>query len=134
MKMKKTLKDLYNWDYIENPETSLLKHVNKVLSKTSDELSIDDICMLIRQEFFLDLAVPKAIELIKKDHSVGDYYDYCLLCNLSKMESSLTEFRDEIKDLIDILEKDFSSIDFELDDDKDDYLSSIERLKNKISY
>lgn len=106
--MKKILKDLYNLNNIDNPETSLLKHINRVLSKAPDELSVDDICMLVRQELFLDFVVPKAIKLIKKDHSVGDYYDYCLLCNLSKMESSLVEFKDQIKNLIDILEKDFS--------------------------
>jgi len=130
--MKRTLKDIYNWDYIENPETSLLKHINKVLSKTPDELSSDDICMLVRQECFLDLVIPKAIELITKDHSVGDYYDYCLLCSLSKMESSLVDYKELIIGLINVLEKDFASINFELDDDKNDYLSSIERLKNKI--
>lgn len=132
--MKKTLKELNNLNYIENPDTSLLKHVNKVLSKTPEELSVEDICMLIRQEFFLDLAIPKAIELIKDNHSTGDYYDYCLLHSLSKMESPLTDFKEAITNLIDVLEKDFPSINFELEDDKDDYLSSIERLKNKISY
>ena len=130
--MSKTIKEIYNEEFISNPETSLLKHYNSVLNKTPDELNVADICMLIRQEFFLDIAVPKAIELIKDNHAVGDYYDYCLLVNLSKMDNPLTEYKTELSSLVTMLENDFSKIEFELDGDKDDYCESIQRIKAKI--
>lgn len=130
--MPKTIKEIYNEAFIEKPETSLLKHYNSVLNKTPDELNVDDICMLIRQEFFLEISVPKAIELLKQNHSAGDNYDYSLLVNLSNVESSLIEYKEKISDLINILENDYKSISFELESDEQDYLESIERLKEKI--
>lgn len=130
--MSKTIKEIYNEEFVNNPETSLLKHYNSVLNKTPDELDVTDICMLIRQEFFLDIAVPKAIELVKENHAVGDNYDYCLLVNLSKMDNPLSEYKIELSSLVEVLENDFLKIDFELDSDKDDYCESIQRLKVKI--
>lgn len=130
--MSKTIKEIYNEEFVNNPETSLLKHYNSVLNKTPDELDVADICMLIRQEFFLDIAVPKAIELVKGNHAVGDNYDYCLLVNLSKMDNPLSEYKIELSSLVAVLENDFLKIDFELDSDKDDYCESIQRLKVKI--
>ena len=131
--MKKTLKEIYGWDYIDKPDTSLLKHVNAVLSKTPDELNVDDVCMLIRQEMFLDISIPLAIKMIEENHSAGDYYDYCLLVNLSKMDSPLIQYGDSILKLVTVLENDFKGIEFELESDKDDYLESIERLKEKVN-
>ena len=127
--MSKTIKEIYNEEYIENPETSLLKQYNSILNKTPDELNVDDICILIRQEFFLEIAVPKAIEILKKDPSAGDNYDYCLLINLSKVESSLNEYKDLVSSLIETLEKRFDKIEFDLDSDKEDYLEAIKLLK-----
>jgi hypothetical protein len=91
--MSKTTKEIYNKEFIDNPGASLLKHYNSVLNKTPDELSVDDICMLVRQEFFLEIFVSKAIEILKHDHSAGDNYDYSLLVNLSNVESSLSKYR-----------------------------------------
>ena len=127
--MKKTIKEIYNYDFIKNPDTSLLKDINNILGKTVDELGTHDICVLIRQEMFLDTAIPKAIEIIKNNHSAGDYYDYCLLVNLSKINASLSNYKDSLLSLITVLEKDFSNIKFEFESEKEDYLDSIKRLK-----
>ena len=101
--MSKTIKEIYNEEFIDKPDTSLLKHYNSVLNKTPDELNVDDICMLVRQEFFLEISVPKAIEILKRDHSAGDNYDYSLLVNLSNVESSLSKYKGIICDLINVL-------------------------------
>jgi len=130
--MGKTLKEIYNYEYINNPDTNLLKDINKLLNKTVNELDVHDVCVLIRQEMFLDTSVPKAIELIKANHAAGDYYDYCLLVNLSKMESSLIKYKKELYELITILESDYDKISFDLDSDKEDYLLAIKYIKNKI--
>lgn len=130
--MSKTLKEIYNEEFINNPETSLTKHYNSLLNKTPEELDLGDICVLIRQEFFLDIAVPKAIEILKDNHAAGDNYDYSLLVNLSNVESSLSNYKGIISDLINVLENDYKNIDFDIESDKQDYLESIERLKQKI--
>lgn len=129
--MSKTLKEIYNYDFIENAETSLLKDINSLLNKTIDELDVHDVCVLIRQEMFLDIAIPKAINIVKDNHAAGDYYDYCLLVNLANLESPLSNYKEQFESLIQILEKDFNSINFELDSDKEDYLESIKRIKEK---
>ena len=131
--MSKTIKEIYNEQFINNPETSLEKRYNSILNKTPDELDVADICTLIRQEFFLEISVPKAIEFITKDHSAGDNYNYCLLVNLSKMENPLTDYKKELLSLVETLEKDLNSIKFDLDSDKDDYCESIKRLNEKIN-
>ena len=131
--MNKTFKELYDWDYIQNPETSLLKHVNKILAKTPNELNVDDICLLIRQEMFLDIAVPKAIDLIKKNPSIGDNYHFSLLKNLSCMDSSLLPFKAKLLDLIIFLEHNPRAIIFEEDYEKERFLESLKRLKAKVN-
>lgn len=130
--MPKTIKEMYNEEFVDNPETSLVKHYNSVLNKTPDELNLEDICMLVRQEFFLEIAVPKAVKILESNHSAGDNYDYSLLVNLSNVESSLSGYKDIISNLINALEKDYKKIKFELEGDEQDYLSSIEKLKEKI--
>ena len=130
--MNKTLKEIYGYDFIENPETSLLKDVNRILNKTPDELDVHDVCVLIRQEMFLDTSIPKAVEMINNDPSVGDNYDYCLLYNLAHMESSMTEFKKLLSSLVENLESKFETVEFELDSDKEDCCESINLLKGKI--
>lgn len=130
--MNKTLKEIYNWDYVENPSTSLLKRVNAILGKTPDELTGDDVCVLIRQEMFLDIAIPKAIEMIKEDHSVGDNYDYCMLINLSKIEASLSDYKEQLSELIGILRADLNKTEFEFEEDKNECFEAISRLEAKL--
>ena len=130
--MNKTLKEIYGWELDKNPQTSLIKDVNEVLGKTPEELDTHDINMLIRQGFFLDLAIPKAIEMIEKNHAVGDYYEYCMLVNLSKIEAPLSKYKEKITNLIALLKKDHDHIDFESKRIEERYLDSIERLKKKI--
>lgn len=130
--MVKTLKEIYGYGFIEKPETSLLKDINHILNKMPDELDVHDVCVLIRQEMFLDTSLPKAIEMVSKDPSVGDNYDYCLLYNLAHMECPMTEFKQLVSSLIDNLEAKSKNMEFELDSDREDYLESIKLLKDKI--
>lgn len=81
----------------------------------------------------MDVALPKAIELIKADHAVGDNYDYYLLVNLAEIENPLSEFKIELLSLVVTLKNNLPKIDFELDSDKDDYCESIVRLKDKMN-
>ena len=81
----------------------------------------------------MDVALLKAIELIKVDHAVGDNYDYYLLVILIEMENPLSEFKIELLSLVATLKNNLPKIDFKLDSDKDDYCESIERLKDKTN-
>ena len=129
--MNKTLKDLFDYDFIEKPKTSLTKSFNNILNKEPDELSLEDICILIRQEMFLDISIPKAIEMIKRDPSSGDNYEYCLLYNLAHMKSPLEKYKVQLKELIKVLEKYLANAKFELESDKKDFIDSLNLLKEK---
>ena len=130
--MKKTLATIYNWNKIENPETSLLKSINTILDKTPEELNSNDICLLLRQEMFLDLVIPLAINEIHKNPKVGDFYEYQMLVNLSNISPSLTEYKEQIIDLINMLYSYSKNAIFELKSDEEDFNKSIKRLEKKI--
>ena len=130
--MNKTLKEIYNWDYVEKPDTSLLKRVNAILGKTPDELTSDDICVLIRQEMFLDIVIPKAIQMIEENHAVGDNYDYCMLINLSKIEAPIRDYKAQLSGLIGILRNDLGKTEFEFEEDKNECFEAISRLEAKL--
>ncbi len=127
--MKKTIKEIYKWNEIKDPETNLLKQINEILGKEPDSLNESDICILLRQEMFLDLVIPMAIKEIKNNPKIGDYYDFQMLVNLSDLSSKLIPFKNEIQSLADYLESISSQIEFELDSDKDDFKASISKLK-----
>lgn len=127
--MKKTIKEIYKWNEIKDPETNLLKQINEILEKEPDSLNESDICLLLRQEMFLDLVIPMAIKEIKNNPKIGDYYDFQMLVNLSDLSSKLIPFKNEIQSLADYLESISSQIEFELDSDKDDFKTSISKLK-----
>ena len=130
----KTIKDIYNWKLIDNPETTLLKHVNRVLMKTPNELDVSDVCMLLRQEMFLDIVIPKALKLIETESSIGDYYDYQMLVNLADVSrKNLLQYRKELKKLVEFLSKEFPNTIFEIESDKTDYQASMTKIVEKIS-
>lgn len=126
--MEKLIKEIYGWDLIEKPETNLLKHINRILNKKVSELDSSDVGLMLRQEVFLDIAIPKAIEFIKENPSVGEY-DFQLLKNLSEL-SNLDNYKIIIDDLILKLENKKNNIIFELEDDKVDFENSLKILKN----
>ena len=130
--MKKKIKDIYNWDKIDNPETNLLKQINSIIDKTPDDLTCSDICLLLRQEMFLDIVIPKAIIEIENNPKVGDFYDFQMLVNLSSISEQLIPYKEKVRELITVLEEKAKKIVFELDSDKDDFNSSIKTLKQII--
>lgn len=127
------IKDIYNKQLDTKNDSSLVKHYNKILLKTFEELDTSDICFLLRQNEFLDRVVSIAIELIKSNHNIGDLYDYEMLVNLSDVKHLDSILKTDISNLINLLEKDYSGINFELDSDREDYLEAIKKLKN-INY
>lgn len=129
---KNTIGEIYHLTAQVPAETSLIKHYNSILLKTPESLNISDIAMLIRQGLFPEIAIPKAILMIKSNHSIGDLYDYELLINLAESNVDLSTYKKSIKELINILTSDFTSISFELDSDKKDYLHSLDLLKSRI--
>lgn len=130
---KQNIKEIYNYHKQEPDGTNLIKQYNEILDKTPEDLTISDLGMMLRQGLFPDISVPKAIDLIMKDPSIGDQYDYELLINLGESNINMKSFKQKLLSLIDFLANKYSTIDFEIDSDRRDYLQAIENIKNKIA-
>ena len=131
----KTLKELYNLEYDKKPGNelySLPQWFNKVIDKTPEELSVDDIGIMIRQDVVFDLALDKAIELLADDPLSGYQYEGEILASLSRHESYTEAQKKKITTLISKLETFADNHEFEVDEFKDDYLNDLNNLKLKL--
>ena len=59
--------------------SSLTEWYNQLINKTIDELEVEDVCKMIRQNIIIELATQKAIELFFDDPYDGFIYDGELL-------------------------------------------------------
>lgn len=130
--MEKTLKDIYEYEFIENPETSLLKRINSILAKTPSQLNLEDVCTLIRQECFLEIAIPKAIKFVLSSPSAGDNYPFSLLKNLSEVRSYSEAMKPILEDMVSFLMGKMGEIDFEDEDEKELFLASTNFIREKL--
>lgn len=91
-----TLAAIYNVSPEKDARTGLVKMYNRTIKKRPSELSIDDIAFLIRQERFLDLVLPMAVEELKKNPWAGEYWDGELLWSIAHLPAIPEQFRPEI--------------------------------------
>lgn len=61
----------YNCNKLSDTKYSLQKWYNDLLEKDEDELSVNDICIMLRQSIFVDLASKKGIALLINNPFVG---------------------------------------------------------------
>lgn len=132
--MEKTISELYSWPKVENAwGTSTIDHFNLILDKAPDELDVDDVAFLLRQKMLVDLAIPKAIEELKKDPYCGTMFGGQMLKNLSEYGKIPDEYRESAKSILPILEEYAASHDFEFDEDRAEYRGWLDCLKNNLS-
>ncbi len=100
MKDKRKIKELYDCKYIISDEElyPIQKWYNRIIDKTTDEITIADILRMIRQKEFCDLAVEKAVEFLRDNVFAGETYDGELLEKISEMSAPfLTKYANELK-------------------------------------
>ncbi|MBS1525696.1 MAG: hypothetical protein JST19_08610 [Bacteroidetes bacterium] len=72
----------------ENPPTRLVKRCEELLSIPLNEYSVEDLRLMIGQEFCLEYLIPLAIEKLKIDlFAEGDFYPGDLLKNVLNTRS-----------------------------------------------
>lgn len=101
--MQKTISELYNVKEIKlnKNSTSLEIWFNSVIYKNIKQITLSDILRMIRQQLFLEIALEKAIELLKDNPFVGEYYSGELFEHLLKINPRLLKkFDREIKKII----------------------------------
>lgn len=103
MEDKRKIKELYNCEYIVSDEElyPLQKWYNKLIDKTINEITIEDVLRMIRQKEFFNLAMVKAEEFLQENVFAGEGYDGELLEKISEMDTSfLTSHSDKLKSIL----------------------------------
>ena len=131
----KTIKELFGLEYDTNPENnnySLPTWFNKMIDKTPEELSEDDIGIMLRQDICFDLAFEKAIELLENNPLAGYQYEGEILSSLANHNDFSKKQKALLKEIVSDLIL-FSELhEFEVKEFKDDYLKDLELLLQKI--
>ncbi|KAF5063135.1 CDI immunity protein [anaerobic digester metagenome] len=77
MEDEKKIKDIWKCGYIES-ETEvypLQKWFNQLIDKQVSEIEVPDVLRMIRQNEFMDIAIPKAVEFLKTNPFAGEMYE-----------------------------------------------------------
>ena len=94
--MGNKIRDMYNItfsvaDVPSADRSTLHEWYNSVIEKTYDQLNVADVTRMLIQKMFLELAVPKAIELMEENPFCGQRYDGELLELLSNLDANELE-------------------------------------------
>ena len=82
-----SLKEKYNLSYDSSGFNSgLIDWYNKLIDKSYEAISIEDIAKMIRQDILKDIAIVKAVDLFFEDPFDGEYDDGDLLNSLASLE------------------------------------------------
>jgi len=131
----KALKEIYGWSYDTSGFGSgLITWYNRLLDKTYDDLTIEDVCRMIRQDMAKDIAVQKAIEFFVKAPYGGEYYDGELLNTLISLDTSLLSVSDvdKIKDVLDGVKYDYVNFEWTDEESKKQYAQNINKMIEKL--
>ena len=127
---KKTIEEMYNTHVITDAEYPLEIWHNEVIKKTPDELILSDISRMIRQKVFLDMAIPKAIAILKEDPFVGDMFTGQLLENLLGLDPDYyLDYKAELNYVVKEAEKNANDYPWGYPEEKDEYLELVKTLK-----
>lgn len=131
----KTIKEIYDTKSIDDKGDliGLQKWYNSVIEKTPEELDLKDVSIMLRQRFFVEIAVEKAIGYLKANPFIGEMYQGQLMVNLLSLPSEAYAI---IKnELGEIALKAFELCDLHEDlteKEKEDFLSALTKLKQEI--
>jgi hypothetical protein len=126
--MLKTIHELYNVNKIElnKDSTSLEIWFNSVIDKNIKQITLSDVLKMIRQQLFLEIALNKAIEFLKDNPFIGEYYSGELIEHLLKINPILLKnFEKDIKKI-------YSNIKTNINNISDEEKYEIEQASQKI--
>ena len=96
------IRDIYQLPQGEVQENYALGewYIN-LINKDITELDISDLCRMIKQNIFIELAIDKAIGFLKLDPLEGDVYDGQLLEALFSVDmEKITEQKEPLKEVL----------------------------------
>ncbi len=133
---KQKLKEIYEYDYIPNDSEiyPLQEWFNTILEKTEDELTIADVCRMLRQRMCSKCAMKRAIDLLREDPFAGEIYEGQLMSTLyGSKEKYLCLFYADILPILENAEILSLSHKWANEEEKSEYLKIAEAFKQKIA-
>ena len=131
----KTLRDIYEYDLIPDVDTQniLDEWFNSIMNKEVDQLTVADVCRMLRQKICSVVAIGKAIEFLDKDPFIGELYEGQLMLTLyNAKEKYLCKRYDDIEPLLERSALLSRSHVWDSEYEKLDYLQTLEAFARKI--
>lgn len=101
MNKEKKIKDCYaNTQAPSTFSKTLLKKWNRAINKRPSTLTVEEMAMFLRQQHFLDIVLPQAIEKLKEDPVCGRVYRGELIHGVSLVHEYDLKTKQELRDLI----------------------------------
>lgn len=135
MEDKRKIKEIYNCiSIVSNEELyPLQKWYNQLIEKTIDEITVADVLRMIRQKEFTNLAMSKAINLLREDIFVGESYEGELFQKISEMDNSfLISYADDLKIIIKNALVKSEIRDWTYDGEEEEFKDMIDTLSTKV--
>ena len=126
------IKDIYKAEKLSGND-SLVEWHNNVIEKTEAELTVSDVARCIRQNLFVETAYEMLIVYLLQDPFAGDMYPGELMEKAGDVEEEIIRRHSQsLKDVINKAELFIKENKWELEDEREEYLESVNTLKKKI--
>ncbi|MDE7224205.1 MAG: hypothetical protein K2O34_10545 [Acetatifactor sp.] len=129
------IKDLYGCEYEASEEElyPLQKWYNQLIDKAPQEVTVGDTARMLRQKLFPELAMTKAIELLRKDLFDGELYEWELLAAIADTESHLlAAHAQELKEVLRDASEQIAAHEWMFDGEADEFREIVDAVARKI--
>lgn len=129
----KKIKEIYDVKPILGVNDSLAEWHNRVIEKTPDEVTLLDINRMVRQKRFIEVALNRGIEELKRNPYVGELCNGDILEHMLRVDSSLLlKYKDDLKYIIKQAESNMNGVAWWYPEEKDEYIELLAKLKKII--
>ena len=130
---ERKIKDIYGESELDDANYSLVKWHNEVINKSVGELTYADVARMLRQGEYMDIAMDRAIAILKVDPYAGELYTGELLSSLLEADKELLKKRKpELNLIVSEAIKDSNSVTWGYPEEKDEYMDLIRKLESEI--
>jgi len=131
----KPLKEMYGLSYDSSGFNSgLITWYNQLIDKTYENLTVVDVCKMIRQNILVSVAIKKSMELFLRDPYDGEYSDGGLLGVLASLEIDSLDVLlvDKLKTAIKDINQNYVDFEWADDETKNQYAENIDKMCRKL--
>lgn len=129
------IKDIYGCDYIQGNGNlyPLQKWYNQIIDKTVSEISVADVLRMMRQNEFMELAIPKAVTFLNANPFEGEQYEGELLEKISTLETHLIEnYLDDLRNVLVKAQKENEAYEWLIEKERDEFQELIDNFSGII--